>query len=110
MVKHKARKCLQGLHNYLMDREEKDKVRLEKAAKKREEKRQQMIMETTGEGGDVKALDGVRFKGSFGVNFSGSGSKTSHADNQEDVQMEEEGAFRICRSVRKQAGLALAKK
>jgi hypothetical protein len=110
MVKHKARKCLQGLHNYLLDREEKDKVRLEKAAKKREEKRQQMIMDTVGEGGDVKALDSMRFKGSFGVSFPGGGSKKSNMDDGQDVEMEEEGAFKLCKSVRKQAGLAVAKK
>jgi hypothetical protein len=106
MVKHKARKCLQGLHNYLLDREEKEKTKLEKAAKKREEKRQQMILETAGEGGNVKALEGVRFNGSFGVNFS----QNPDNGNQEDVEMEEEGAFKMCKSVRKQAGLAVAKK
>jgi hypothetical protein len=110
MVKHKARKCLQGLHNYLLDREDKDKTRLERAAKKREEKKQQMIMEAVGEGGDVKALDSMRFKGSFGVNFPGGDSKNSNMDDGQDVDMEEEGIFKMCKSVRKQAGLAVAKK
>mmetsp|Transcript_34589 Transcript_34589/g.85068 ORF Transcript_34589/g.85068 Transcript_34589/m.85068 type:complete len:141 (-) Transcript_34589:403-825(-) len=108
MVKHAARRSLQGLHNYLVDREAKDKARLERNARKREEKKQQMAVDSAGEGGVVKALDGVKFKGEFGVDFDK--TRRQSTVSVADVEMDGEDKVVLCKSVRKQRGIELSKK
>ena len=95
-MKHKNRKKRDAHHQFLLDRE---KELLEKQEKKRErlrEKREMLAGETAGENGEVRALDAVKFKGSFGVNFADGKNKISHGDDDddEDIDMMEEDLTR----------------
>eukprot|EP00960_Hanusia_phi_P001567 45279-Hanusia_phi.AAC.1 len=89
-MKHKNRKRREAHHQFMLEHESK---LLEKQEKKRErlrEKRGTLGGETAGVNGEVKALDAVKFKGSFGVNFDNGKNQNSQDDDDEDLDMMEE--------------------
>ena len=113
MVKHAARRTMQGLHNYLLARQEKDDRKRELKNQKRKEKEQQMAVEQAGDNGQVKGLSDVKFSGQFGVTFTAGGK--SIADPEEDDErmegaIDQEGGIKLMRSLRKQNGLEISKR
>ena len=104
MVKHAARRKAQALHHLLLQKEKAEEERLAKKRQKAAERAQELAKEQAGSDGAVKALDGVKFTGTFGVSFANAGK-------DEDMTLDEPDCApgQLMKSARKQNALKISK-
>eukprot|EP00961_Rhodomonas_salina_P173129 2334598-Rhodomonas_salina.1 len=103
MVKHAARRKAQGLHKLLLEKEAAEQARLEKKKQKNAERMREQAAAKAGSDGNVKALDGVKFTGTFGVNFEAAGKDAEMTLDE----VEEPGA--LMKSTRKKDATKISK-
>ena len=96
MVKCKTRKRANALHEFCLQQEAAAQAKKEAKRRKQEERRQAELAAAAGADGQVAALDGVRYGGSFGVKFAADTPATAAGahDDDDDERMDEDDSGR----------------